>query len=76
MNYVLCAGHERTLFECYNYWDYQSYYARDANVICYNNGEYIYIFLYLEKITSLAKDVNVNDIAETTVLFLPNKVLA
>ena len=42
MNYVLCAGHERTLFECYNYWDYQSYYARDANVICYNNGEYIY----------------------------------
>ena len=41
MNYVSCAGHERTLFECYNYWDYQSYYARDANVICYNNGEYI-----------------------------------
>ncbi|KAK7116610.1 hypothetical protein V1264_002264 [Littorina saxatilis] len=37
MYYVNCYGHERTLFECYNYWNYQSFWSSDANVICYNN---------------------------------------
>nr|KAG5697333.1 hypothetical protein BaRGS_004059 [Batillaria attramentaria] len=39
MYYVLCGGKERTLFECYNYWNYRLSYARDANVICYNTRE-------------------------------------
>ncbi|XP_076465930.1 scavenger receptor cysteine-rich domain-containing protein DMBT1-like [Babylonia areolata] len=57
LNYVRCRGYERTLFECFNYFDYQNFYASDANVVCnhevrLSRGNYV---------STGVVEVNIND---------------